>query len=216
VQQSGLSLDALLADPKATARALDCADARESLADFCGLIEIPGAPIDEDEDAERFVQARRMRHRPRTTRLLIEKLEAVERGEIKRLMVFMPPGSAKSTYASVVFPVWFMGRRSAATSSSRPTPRTWPARSAAGPARSSSSRPIARCSGGLSPDSAAADEWALTNENEFMGGGILSGITGNRADLIVIDDPIKGRQRRTARRSATAPGPSTTTASRRA
>ncbi len=29
--------------------------------------------------------------------LLIEKLEAVERGEIRRLMLFMPPGSAKST-----------------------------------------------------------------------------------------------------------------------
>jgi hypothetical protein len=26
-----------------------------------------------------------------------------------------------------------------------------------------------------------------------MGGGILSGITGNRADLLIIDDPIKGR-----------------------
>ena len=28
----------------------------------------------------------------------------------------------------------------------------------------------------------------------MMTGGILSGITGNRADLLVIDDPIKGRQ----------------------
>jgi hypothetical protein len=43
-------------------------------------------------------------------RLLISKLEAVERGEIPRLMIFMPPGSAKSTYASILFPPWFMGR----------------------------------------------------------------------------------------------------------
>src|ERR1700730_7182287 len=42
--------------------------------------------------------------------LLIEHLEAVERGDIERLMVLMPPGSAKSTYASVLFPPWFMGR----------------------------------------------------------------------------------------------------------
>ena len=41
-------------------------------------------------------------------RLLIGKLEAVARGEIKRLAVFMPPGSAKSTYASVLFPPWLM------------------------------------------------------------------------------------------------------------
>ena len=38
--------------------------------------------------------------------LLIEKLEAVERGEIPRLMILMPPGSGKSTYASVLFPAW--------------------------------------------------------------------------------------------------------------
>src|SRR5690606_29981722 len=47
---------------------------------------------------------------------------------------------------------------------------------------------------GLSTESAAANEWALENGSEYMGGGILSGITGNRADFIPIDDPIKGRQ----------------------
>jgi predicted phage terminase large subunit-like protein len=46
----------------------------------------------------------------------------------------------------------------------------------------------------LSGDQAAADEWALSNTSEYMSGGILSGITGNRADLVVVDDPIKGRQ----------------------
>src|SRR5450631_1759760 len=42
--------------------------------------------------------------------LLIEHLEALERGDIDKLMVWMPPGSAKSTYTSVLFPPWFMGR----------------------------------------------------------------------------------------------------------
>lgn len=45
----------------------------------------------------------------------------------------------------------------------------------------------------ISPESSAADEWALTNGSEYMAGGILSGITGNRANGIVIDDPVKGR-----------------------
>ena len=35
-----------------------------------------------------------------------EKLEAVERGEIPRLMLFEPPGHAKSTYASHLFPAY--------------------------------------------------------------------------------------------------------------
>ena len=42
--------------------------------------------------------------------LLLTHLEAIERGDISRLMIFMPPGSAKSTYASVLFPPWFLGR----------------------------------------------------------------------------------------------------------
>jgi hypothetical protein len=40
-------------------------------------------------------------------RLLLAKLNAASRGEIERLMVLMPPGSAKSTYASVLFPAWW-------------------------------------------------------------------------------------------------------------
>src|SRR3981189_452674 len=43
-------------------------------------------------------------------RLLIEHLEAVARGEIERLAVFMPPGSAKSTYASILFPSWLLSQ----------------------------------------------------------------------------------------------------------
>src|SRR5215471_11587847 len=44
-------------------------------------------------------------------RLLIDGLERVARGEIKRLAVFMPPGSAKSTYASILFPPYLMARQ---------------------------------------------------------------------------------------------------------
>lgn len=166
--------------------------ARRHLADYCGLIEIPGAPLDAEDDEDRY----RIRPIPAAHhRLLIEKLEAVERGDIRRLMVFMPPGSAKSSYASIVFPTWFMGRAKrrnviVATYASDL------ARKIGRRARSILRQPIYEQVFGvqLSADTAAADEWALTNENEFMGGGILSGITGNRADLIIIDDPIKGRQ----------------------
>jgi hypothetical protein len=41
-------------------------------------------------------------------KLLIDRLERVARGEIKRLAVFMPPGSAKSTYGSILFPPYVM------------------------------------------------------------------------------------------------------------
>ena len=42
---------------------------------------------------------------------MLDRLERIECGEIKRLIVCMPPGSAKSTYASILFPAWWMGRR---------------------------------------------------------------------------------------------------------
>src|SRR6478736_3920508 len=40
-------------------------------------------------------------------------LEAVERGEIDRLMIFMPPRHGKSELASVRFPAWYLGRNPA-------------------------------------------------------------------------------------------------------
>ena len=42
--------------------------------------------------------------------LLCAFLQQVGRGEIDRLMIFMPPGSAKSTYTSVRFASWYLGR----------------------------------------------------------------------------------------------------------
>ncbi|MDD5486883.1 MAG: phage terminase large subunit, partial [Dehalococcoidales bacterium] len=42
--------------------------------------------------------------------LLCAKLEAVERGEITRLMVFLPPRHGKSEVVSKKFPAWYLGR----------------------------------------------------------------------------------------------------------
>lgn len=42
--------------------------------------------------------------------LLCEILESVLNGEKHRVMVFMPPGSAKSTYATVRFPAYYLSK----------------------------------------------------------------------------------------------------------
>src|SRR3954447_26842162 len=44
-------------------------------------------------------------------RLLINELEQIARGDNDRLLVNMPPGSAKSTYASILFPAWLLAQR---------------------------------------------------------------------------------------------------------
>ncbi len=50
---------------------------------------------------------------PSHIKLLASKLEAVERGEIKRLAIFMPPRHGKSQLTSQFFPSWFIGRNPA-------------------------------------------------------------------------------------------------------
>jgi hypothetical protein len=41
--------------------------------------------------------------------LWLDALEGVARGEISKLLFIAPPGHAKSTYTSIVFPAWYLG-----------------------------------------------------------------------------------------------------------
>jgi predicted phage terminase large subunit-like protein len=129
-------------------------------------------------------------------KLLMQALEEVERGEVTRLMVLMPPGSAKSTYASVLFPPWFMGRN--------------PQMSVLGVSNTADlaerfSRRVRNLvalqeyrnvfeGNGVSADSAAAGSWETLKGGEFFAAGMGGAIAGRRADLGLIDDPIKTRQ----------------------
>src|SRR6185369_10865873 len=44
-------------------------------------------------------------------RIIAEQLERVERGEIDRLMLLVPPRHGKSELASIRLPAWFLGRQ---------------------------------------------------------------------------------------------------------
>ena len=165
---------------------------KNDLLTFASSINIPGLPVTNDEDCEQFepLQARFAKHQL----LWLDCLQRVEDGEIKRLMGLMPPGSAKTTYTSVVFPVHVMGRfprtQVIVANYGAGLPRKW-GRKARSIVRQKAFKDIFGVS--LSKESAASDEWALTNDSEYMGAGILTGITGNRADGLVWDDLVKGR-----------------------
>jgi hypothetical protein len=168
--------------------------ARQSLLTFASTIEIPGAPTRRDgETCEEFepVEAAFGKHHL----VWLSCLQRVQDGEIKRLMGLMPPGSAKSTYTSVVFPVHTMGRFAGTqvivANYGAELPRKW-GRKARAIARQSNFHRI--FSTQLSRESTAADAWALQNGSEYMGAGLLAGITGNRADGVIWDDLIKGRE----------------------
>src|SRR5688572_26989673 len=88
--------------------------ARTSLTDYARYIDVPGAPRGQtaDDDADNDGQI----YRPVQTTLAahhVLALEATQRCIERpngRTMIFMPPGSAKTTYATIVAPTWAMGR----------------------------------------------------------------------------------------------------------
>ena len=47
---------------------------------------------------------------PQHLRTLVETLEAVERGELDRVIITIPPRHGKSLITSQLFPAWFLGR----------------------------------------------------------------------------------------------------------
>jgi predicted phage terminase large subunit-like protein len=124
--------------------------------------------------------------------LVIDKLEAVAQGKIRRLAIFMPPGSAKSTYASVLFPPWLMARASynvLAASHTTELAEKWGRR-----VRNLISEHTLVLGIDLAPDSQAAGRWALAGGAEYYAAGVGTGIAGFRAKLGIIDDPIRSRQ----------------------
>lgn len=127
-------------------------------------------------------------------KLLCDTFQRVESGESPRVMIFMPPGSAKSTYGSVCFPAWFIGRKRGRQVLCASYNNEL-ASSIGENTRAVASQPIFQevFGMGLSDSSAAKDNWKLTNGNGYYAGGLMSGITGRRADLVIVDDPIKGQ-----------------------
>lgn len=166
---------------------------RASLGDFANAIEVPGKPVDEDDpDAWLFqpVETALAAHHL----LLLQTIERAATRRYGRFMVFMPPGSAKSTYSSVVAPTYFMGKNPG-TKILLASYGSDLARRHGRKARQVVKSPTFRSlfSTGLSASSSAADEWALDNGSEYLAAGLTAGLTGNRAHGGLIDDPIKGR-----------------------
>lgn len=129
-------------------------------------------------------------------KLLMAELQAVESGETPRLMVLMPPGSAKSTYASILFPPWFMGRNPEMSVLGVSNTTDLAERFSRRVRNIVSQREFSNVfeGNGLSEDSAAAGNWETLRGGEFFAAGMGSAIAGRRADLGLIDDPIKTRQ----------------------
>jgi predicted phage terminase large subunit-like protein len=128
--------------------------------------------------------------------IIIEKLEAVERGEITRLMIFMPPRHGKSLLSTQLFPSWYLGRhpeRGIVTASyAQDLADDFGRR-----VRNLLDEPLHRATFPacrLSEDSRAVNRFGTTAGGTYFSVGVGAALTGRGAHLILIDDPIKGAE----------------------
>ncbi len=126
-------------------------------------------------------------------RVMVEKLEAVERGEIHRLMLFLPPRHGKSLLATQLFPAWYLGRhsdRSIITATyAQELSDDFGRR-----VRNLVSDPLHSAifpNFGISEDSTSMRRFNTTAGGSYFAAGRGGPITGRGADLLIIDDPLK-------------------------
>jgi predicted phage terminase large subunit-like protein len=137
-------------------------------------------------------------------RLIARHLEAVERGDIDRLMIFMPPRHGKSMLASEYFPAWYLGRNpnhyviAATYAQDLADDFGRKVRDQISDASFSAVFPGV----GLRDDSTSAkrfhvvgtDAFSLTQDGAYYAVGVGGPLTGRGAHLLLIDDPVKNRE----------------------
>lgn len=123
---------------------------------------------------------------------IAEHLEAIERGDLDRLIVVMPPRHGKSTLVSEHFPPWYLGRnpdkRIIACSHTTTLSNTFSRR-----ARNKMTDPRWPFAGVTTAgDLRNVQRWDIAGRRGgYISAGVGSAISGMGADCLVLDDPVK-------------------------
>jgi|TARA_R110002051_G_scaffold24848_2_gene61259 predicted phage terminase large subunit-like protein len=123
--------------------------------------------------------------------IIADKLERVARGELKRLIVNMPPRHTKSEFASYLFPAWMIGKKP----DMKIIQATHTTELAVGFGRKIKNlldREEYRevfADTQLAVDSKASGRWDTSRGGMYYAVGVGSNLAGRGGDLIVIDDP---------------------------
>lgn len=126
-------------------------------------------------------------------RMINGLLMRVSKREIKKLLLTLPTGSAKSTYSSCLFPPWYLAQHpkhgilacSHSASMAIKFGRT---------CRNEIDLHGEEIGFKLSDFSAAADEWETDLGGVYFAAGVTQRIAGRRFDLGLIDDPFGSRE----------------------
>jgi len=124
-------------------------------------------------------------------RLIADKLERIANGELKRLIVNMPPRHTKSEFASFLFPAWMIGRRPdmkiiQATHTTELAVNF--GRKVKNLLETDEYKDIFPDTE-LAVDSKASGRWDTNKGGMYYAVGVGSNLAGRGADLLIIDDP---------------------------
>ena len=134
---------------------------------------------------------------PAHQRQLARKLEDVEAGKVKNLIVIMPPRHLKSETCSIRYPAWFLGRNpqkaviGCSYSDNKAYTFSYAVREIISSSKYQKLWP-------LKLQTTGAMHWQLADKNDlrpsYIAAGVGGGITGEGADLLIIDDPLKNSE----------------------
>jgi predicted phage terminase large subunit-like protein len=123
--------------------------------------------------------------------LMAKKFEAIAKGEMKRVIINMPPRHTKSEFASYLLPSWFLGLHPAkkiiqcSNTADLAVGFGRKVRNLVDSEQYSTVFPGVK----LRQDSKAAGRWATNKNGEYFAIGVGGTVTGKGADLLIIDDP---------------------------
>jgi len=151
---------------------------QESKADFLTFVRFVAPTLISDWRMGRHIE------------VISKKLKQLESGEIKRLMVFLPPRSSKSVLCSKLFPAWYIGRNpehEILTVSHSDQLSSDFGRSVRDIVSTEQFQDIFR-GVSLRTDVRAAGKWKTNQGGSYYAAGVRSQIAGRGAHIAILDD----------------------------
>jgi predicted phage terminase large subunit-like protein len=124
-------------------------------------------------------------------KIMAQAFEKISRGELKRLIINMPPRHTKSEFASYLLPAWFLGQYPG----KKVIQTAHTAELSVGFGRKVRNLVDSEDFKSVFPklqlraDSKAAGRWSTNDGGEYFAIGVGGAVTGKGADLLIIDDP---------------------------
>jgi hypothetical protein len=123
-------------------------------------------------------------------KIMADAFERVANGELKRLIINMPPRHTKSEFASYLFPAWFLGKypeKKIIQTAHTAELATGFGRKVRNLVNTPDYQDVFRTK--LSTDSKAAGRWNTHAGGDYFAIGVGGAVTGKGADVLIIDDP---------------------------